>query len=86
MDIDWMALVKVSVVAFAFGVAIVTVFAVGIVGVDKARGGADEPEVGRPQPAAATTRAAGIGLAGVCFSGCVAAVLYGLWLLIPQFH
>lgn len=86
MSIDWMALVKVSVVAFCFGVAIVTVFALGIVGIDKAQGDGAEPEVGRAQPATGASRAAGMSLAGVCFAACAAAVLYGLWLLIPQFH
>jgi hypothetical protein len=25
-------------------------------------------------------------VAGVCFAACVAAILYGLYLIIPQFH
>ena len=28
----------------------------------------------------------GAALAGICFTICVAAVLFGLWLIIPQFH
>jgi hypothetical protein len=26
------------------------------------------------------------GVAGLCFAACLAAVLYGLYLIIPQFH
>ena len=47
-------------------------------------GGAGAHDVGRPaQPG---RRLAGAVMAAVCFALCLCAALFGLWLLIPQFH
>lgn len=76
MNIDWAALLKVAGVSFAFGVGIVAVFSVGLLGLSRVSG-SDGQATGTPS---------GRALAGSCFVLCAAAVLYGLWLIIPQFH
>jgi hypothetical protein len=87
MDIDWMALVKVALVSFAFGVGLVAVFSLGIVGT-----AAGAPESARQQANGGGAASASLGrstgrlLAVLCFGLCGAAVLYGLWLIIAQFH
>ena len=81
--IDWAALGKVAGVSFGFGLAVVVLFSLGIVGLSMARG-SEEPS---PDGAAVgSRRLAGSVLAGVCFVVCAAAVLFGLWLIVPQFH
>jgi len=81
MSIDWSALFKVAGVSFLFGVGIVCVFSVGLMalGQDAPSGGSDVAAV---RESSSGQRLA----AGVCFLICAAAVVYGLWLIIPQFH
>jgi hypothetical protein len=88
MDIDWTALFEVALVSFAFGVGIVAIFSIGIVGVGKADVNGDDgtPKQQLGPQVSSSARTAGLGLAGVCFTACTAAILYGLWLIIPQFH
>ena len=76
IDIHWAALFKVAGVSLAFGVGVVVVFAVGVLAlsqVEAARAGGRVPRTG-------------YALAGVAFLVCLAAVAYGLYLIIPQFH
>ena len=80
MSIDWAALFKVAGVSFAFGVGIVAVFSVGLLGLSQTAGPDGSGGSGTTAPPAR------LALAGVCFVLCAAAVLYGLWLIIPQFH
>ncbi len=77
MSIDWSALVKVAAVSFAFGVGIVAVFSVGLLGLSQL------PEAAGSSTSGIVSRRL---LAGSCFVVCGASVLYGLWLIIPQFH
>jgi len=96
--IDWMSLGKVAGVSFVFGVAIVVLFSVGIIGVSWMRGhdypeanvsaarDLDDKDVRAQGPEAAANQPLGATLAVVCFGLCAAAVLFGLWLIIPQFH
>ncbi|WP_327286959.1 hypothetical protein [Streptomyces sp. NBC_01198] len=76
MDVKWGSLGEVAVVSFGATVAVVVLFALGV----RALAGRDE------------ARGAGLGgtaqatAAGACFAVCAAAVLYGLYLIIPQFH
>ncbi len=90
MSIDWESLVKVALVSFAFAVGIVGVYALGIVGLSQAAGGgADSASTTESAAGTAPSRHArrvGGTLAGICFTACLAAVVFGLWLLIPQFH
>lgn len=79
MTIDWMALLTVAGVSMVFGVGLVAVFSIGVLGLsarEAARDG-DGPVSG------STT---GLLLCGAAFAICGAAVLYGLYLIIPQFH
>jgi hypothetical protein len=80
--IDWTALGKVAGVSLIFGVAVVVLFSLGIVGLSMARGN----DTGEGPVSAGNSRVAGSLLAGVCFVVCAGAVLYGLYLIIPQFH
>ncbi|SHG21610.1 hypothetical protein SAMN05443575_1704 [Jatrophihabitans endophyticus] len=90
--IDWAALGKVAGVSLLFGLAVVVLFSVGIVGLSMARGHdvieAPHDPAGAPVAAlgAQNRRVVGSALAGVCFVACGAAVLYGLYLIVPQFH
>ncbi|MFN2563096.1 MAG: hypothetical protein ABR571_17610 [Jatrophihabitans sp.] len=79
IEIHWSGLVKVAEVSLAFGVGIVAVFALGVLGLSKA-------EAAKSAPAGSTARATGLAGAGLAFLVCGAALLYGLYLLIPQFH
>jgi NADH:ubiquinone oxidoreductase subunit 6 (subunit J) len=76
MIIDWSALGQVAVVSLVFGVGLVVLFAVGITALSR-RAVASEKNNSAPVDTA---------VAGVCFAACVAAVIYGLYLLIPQLH
>lgn len=100
VSIHWSGLAEVAVVSLVFGVGIVVVFALGVVGLSKleqARGGmSGGPAKGasgdgsKVVPGAISgspgSRAGGYALAGTAFALCGAAVLYGLYLIIPQFH
>jgi hypothetical protein len=78
ISIDWADLAKVAEVSAAFGVGIVVVFALGVLATSRA---AAARVAQRP-----VQRASGFAVAGTAFALCAAAVLYGLYLLIPQFH
>ena len=80
LDIHWAGLVQVCEVAFAFGVGIVVVFALGVLGlaqVDRAK---------QAEAMSARSRAAGYAIAGLAFAVCACAAVYGLYLIVPQFH
>lgn len=78
MDIKWDALGEVAVVSVAVGVAIVVIFAVGVLA--WSTGGHAEP--GTPVRGGTLANAA----AGLCFLACVLIALYGIYLIVPQFH
>jgi hypothetical protein len=78
VDIDWAQLGKVAEVSAAFGVGIVAVFALGVLAATKV---ATARVAGRP-----LQRVGGLAIAAIAFALCAAAVLYGLYLIIPQFH
>ncbi|MFB2556870.1 hypothetical protein [Herbiconiux liangxiaofengii] len=73
LGVNWGAFVVVFLVAFAASMLVVGSYALGLRLLST---GASTRE--RSMPAT-------IG-AGLCFAVGVAAVLYGLWLIIPQFH
>jgi hypothetical protein len=82
--IDWGAFWKVAGVSLVFGLGLVVLFSLGVVGLSMARGKTRDDD-----PDSAVVRGGrGVGsvLAGTCFVLCAAAVLYGLYLEIPQFH
>lgn len=72
--IDWISLLKVAAVSLLFGVGIVTVFSLGLAALPESRT-SGSPRAG-----------GGAAVAGVCFLACAAAVLYGIYLIVPQFH
>jgi len=76
VDIHWAALFKVAGVSLAFGVGVVAVFAVGVLALSQV-------EAARADGREART---GYAMAGTAFLICLAAVAYGLYLIIPQFH
>lgn len=80
MDIDWAALGRVALISVAIAIGVVTMFAVGVHGVAQI-----EADKGSTS-AAGGRRVRGYLLAGTAHGLCVAAVLYGLYLIIPQFH
>lgn len=76
MTIDWNALGLVAVVALFATVVVVGIVALGIASLSAADARVD---AGRT---AGTGRAVGY----ACLAVAGAVVLYGLWLIIPQFH
>lgn len=82
MNIDWISLVKVALVSLVFGVGVVSVYSAGVRSLAAARRAAPDG-AGLDGSSAARSR---LLLAGVCFFACILTVLYGLYLLIPQFH
>jgi hypothetical protein len=77
MHIDWSALGQVAVVSLLFGVGVAVLFAFGVTALSRRAVAVDENRSVSPVDTA---------VAGLCFLACVAAVLYGLYLIIPQFH
>jgi hypothetical protein len=76
VHIAWHPLGQVLGVGLLVGAGLVIVFAVGVLGLSRAQ---VAREGGRADPL-------GTGLAGLCFLVCAAAVLYGIYLIVPQFH
>jgi TM2 domain-containing membrane protein YozV len=77
MSIDWTALGQVTAVSIGVTVAVVVVFALGILGLARFEG-AREGNGG--------VSAVGLAQAGLCFVACAAVVAYGICLIVPQFH
>ena len=77
MHINWSALGQVALVSLLFGVGLAILFALGVNAMSRRTVALDE----KRQPSVLDTS-----VAGVCFAACVGAVLYGLYLIIPQFH
>jgi hypothetical protein len=76
MDIEWGSLFQVFLVSLGATSAVVVIFALGIVATS-AREHAREQGHSVTAP---TTAAA------LCFAACAAIVLYGVFLIVPQFH
>ncbi|MFI9839563.1 hypothetical protein ACIHFD_21190 [Nonomuraea sp. NPDC051941] len=79
MDIKWDALGQVFVISLAVSVIVVAVFSLGALALaarQSARQSAQERGTG----------AGGLAAAVLCFTACAAVVLYGIYLIVPQFH
>lgn len=76
MNLRWGALIQVAVVGAGASLAIVVIFAAGVLALSR-RAAAREH-----------SGSANLALtaAGLCFASCLAAVLYGIYLIVPQFH
>jgi hypothetical protein len=77
--IHWSGLARVAEVSLAFGVGIAVVFALGVLGLSRL-------EDVRAEGGSPAVRAGAYALAGTAFTACAAAVLLGLYLIVPQFH
>ena len=73
MHLDRNALGQVAAVSVGATVAVVVVFALGVLGLAR-------PEDTRAQHALGLTQAT------LCFLACAAEVAYGIHLIVPQFH
>ena len=81
MSVHWAELGKVAWVSLAFGAGIAVVFALGVLGAGAtSRSGVT---VGERSGAA---RVRGYAVAATCFTACAAAALFGIYLIVPQFH
>jgi hypothetical protein len=97
MSLDWTTLGQVTAVSIGVTVAVVVVFALGVLGLarrDVARGGAPHGDAAReeathgdaPRGNNGTSPVLGLTQAGLCFAACAAVVVYGVCLIVPQFH
>ncbi|MET9684897.1 hypothetical protein [Streptomyces coeruleorubidus] len=77
MHLDWTALGQVTAVSISVTVAVVVVFALGVLGLARLEGARGRQ--GR-------TLALGLTQAALCFLACAAVVAYGIFLIVPQFH
>jgi hypothetical protein len=77
MHLDWTALGQVAAVSVGATVAVVVVFALGVLGLARLEGT-------RAQQGG--TFALGLTQATLCFLACAAVVAYGIYLIVPQFH
>ncbi|MFF8937181.1 hypothetical protein ACF08O_21025 [Streptomyces paradoxus] len=73
MHLDWNALGLVAAVSVGATVAVVVVFALGVLGLPR-------PEDTRAHHALGLTQTT------LCFLACAAVVAYGIYLIVPQFH
>jgi uncharacterized iron-regulated membrane protein len=77
MHIDWSALGQVAITSLIFGVGLVVLFAVGINAWSRRAIAVEAKKGNAPVDTA---------VAALCFAACITAILYGLYLIIPQFH
>ncbi|MFI7017801.1 hypothetical protein [Streptomyces sp. NPDC050164] len=77
MHLDWTALGQVTAVSIGVTIAVVVVFALGVLGLAQLEGAREQQ--GR-------TFALGLTQAALCFLACAAVVAYGIFLIVPQFH
>lgn len=77
MSIDWSALGQVTAVSVGVTVAVVVVFALGVLGLARFEGARED---------GGSTSTLGAAQAGFCFLACAAVVAYGIYLIVPRFH
>ena len=77
MHIAWSSLAQVLLIGLIAGVGLVIVFTIGVLGLSRAATAREAD--GHSDPV-------GYGMAGVAFLVVAAAVLYGIYLIVPQFH
>jgi hypothetical protein len=87
--IDWGAIGLVFGVGFVAAVGVVLLYTVGLrlLGMGQPLDTAgDHTQYSDETPRSGHTPAGARALAYLCWAICAAAVLYGIWLTIPQFH
>ena len=77
MHINWSALGQVALVSLLFGVGLTVLFALGVTAMSRRAVAVEE----KKPPSIVDTS-----VAALCFAACLAAVFYGLYLIVPQFH
>jgi len=77
MSLDWNALGQVTAVSIGVTVAVVVVFALGVLGLARFEGARED---------GGGTSSVSLAQAGLCFFACAAVVAYGIYLIVPQFH
>ncbi|MEV2213221.1 hypothetical protein AB0H86_17495 [Streptomyces sp. NPDC050997] len=77
MSLDWSALGQVTAVSIGVTVAVVVVFALGVLGLARFEGAREEN---------GTTHAVSLTQAALCFTACATVVAYGIYLIVPRFH
>jgi hypothetical protein len=77
MSLDWTALGQVAAVSIGVTIAVVVVFAIGVLGLARLEGAREHQ---------GSTSAVGFAQATLCFAACAAVVAYGIYLIVPQFH
>lgn len=89
MDIDFGSIAIVAGVGFVAAVGVVLVYTIGLrlLGTGQpADTGGERTQYGEETPRSGHTPPIALAGAGLCFALCIAAVLYGIWMTIPQFH
>jgi hypothetical protein len=89
MHIDFTAIATVAGVGFVAAVGVVLSYTLGLrlLGVGQpADVGGEATQYSDETPRTGTTPPIALAGAGLCFAVCVAAVLFGIWMTIPQFH
>ncbi|WP_439690163.1 hypothetical protein ACRQ4C_03660 [Curtobacterium sp. SP.BCp] len=89
MDIDFGAIGTVAWVGFIAAVGLVLLYTLGLrllgtgqpvdAGGERTQDAQETPRSGHTPPLA-------LAGAGLCFAVCIVAVLFGIWMTIPQFH
>jgi hypothetical protein len=77
VHIAWSSLAQVLVVGLLAGAGLVVAFTIGVLGLSRAASAREAD--GRTDPV-------GYGMAALAFLVVAAAVLYGIYLIVPQFH
>lgn len=89
MDIDFTSIATVAGVGFVSAVGVVLVYTLGLrlLGTGQPTdAGGDHTKYTEETARSEHTPPLALAGAGLCFAVCVAAVLLGIWLTIPQFH
>ncbi|MCD7439207.1 hypothetical protein K4B79_13325 [Streptomyces lincolnensis] len=86
MSLDWTALGQVTAVSIGVTVAVVVVFALGVLGLGRLEGAREQEATGEGGGEGGGTSALGFAQATLCFAACAAVVAYGIYLIVPQFH
>lgn len=89
MEIDFTSIGLVAGVGFVAAVGIVLVYTLGLrlLGTGQPLdSGGERTQYAEETPRSGHTPPAALAGAVLCFAVCVAAVLAGIWLTIPQFH
>jgi hypothetical protein len=89
MDIDFGAIATVAWVGFVAAVGVVLLYTLGLrlLGTGQpADAAGDQTQYADESARSGRTPLGAMVGAIVCFAVCAAAVLYGIWLTIPQFH